>query len=89
MRIFWPTWVNARKADPNKNYTPANCRWIPRFTGKQRTHINITMNGVTLTMTGWCKVTGTPVNTAHRKLSRGEKPSRVFVGRTRKRKGKI
>jgi hypothetical protein len=38
------------RIDPNGNYEPGNCQWVPRGTGIRRVTIPVTIDGKTMTL---------------------------------------
>lgn len=50
--------LTIERIDNNKGYSPDNCKWIPRVqqAANRRTNMEIQINGVTHTMSEWCKI---------------------------------
>lgn len=61
------------RIDNNGHYSPENCRWITRDiqNSNKRNNVNITINGVTKTVTQWAKVSGVNQKTIRNRLNRG------------------
>lgn len=57
------------RIDPNGNYCPENCRWIP-LSDQAKTRRNC-HNFRGKNLVDWCKETGIKVNTVYSRLSRG------------------
>lgn len=61
------------RIDPNGNYEPGNCRWIPRDEQprNRRCSRNITYDGVTMTAAEWARRLGCQSNAIYARLNMG------------------
>lgn len=61
------------RIDPNGNYEPSNCKWLPlsEQNYNRRDTIRLTSNGVTKTLVEWTKETGLPYSTIQARLIKG------------------
>lgn len=61
------------RIDPNKNYSPQNCRWVDRTkqANNTRRNIVITMDNETKTLTEWCRYLNLPYTSIQSRLHRG------------------
>ena len=61
------------RIDNNKSYTPENCRFVPssKQSRNRRTNHYITIDGVTDTLTGWCRRRGLKFTTVSSRIRRG------------------
>ena len=62
------------RINPDKNYSPDNCRWVDRKTQmrNRRNTLNFTINGVTKDLATWCEEYNVPYErTRHRVVNRG------------------
>lgn len=60
------------RIDPDGDYSPENCRWIPmsqQAANKSRV-VRLTFNGVTHTLPEWAEITGIPYDTLHARYHR-------------------
>lgn len=64
------------RIDVNGNYEPSNCRWadLDEQNNNKRTCVYVTIDGVTKTVTEWCKETGVNRKTAFNRIKRGWNP---------------
>lgn len=61
------------RIDPNGNYEPSNCRWVPleEQLWNRRNTVYITYNGETHNVKEWSEKTGIPITTIRYRLKRG------------------
>ena len=61
------------RIDPDKNYEPLNCRWVPMQTQHKNTRkcINLTHNGETHTLREWSTILGIPKSTLQQRYAKG------------------
>lgn len=61
------------RIDPNKDYSPSNCRWANNFTQSNNRTSNklLTIDGNTLTIAQWCRVYDIPESTVRNRLNKG------------------
>jgi len=64
------------RIDVDGNYCPDNCRWadLDEQNNNKRTCVYVTIDGVTKTVTEWCKETGVNRKTAFNRIKRGWNP---------------
>jgi hypothetical protein len=67
--------LSIERKDVNGNYEPSNCEWIPKNeqAKNQRSNHNITIKGVTNTISEWSRISGVSRLTIHSRISRGYK----------------
>lgn len=61
------------RIDPNGNYEPVNCRWVPLAEQQRnkRSNLMITVRGVTLCLSAWCKRLGVSQSSLYQFKYRG------------------
>lgn len=61
------------RIDPDGNYSPDNCRWIPfkEQSSNTRKNVFLTYNGETKTVAQWAKIIGVKPNTVYRRIRLG------------------
>lgn len=73
------------RIENSKGYSPDNCRWVTRTENmrNQTTTRNITVYGITLPLSIWCKELGISKNTAYKHLNEIESyiKSRIDTGK--------
>ena len=102
---LWPTWHNfesfladmgARplgmtldRINTNGDYTPNNCRWVPRRDqmSNMRSNRYITFSGMTRTLSEWSRSLGVPISTLWERLESGKELKDVLRPFTRTRRG--
>lgn len=65
--------LTLERKDPNGNYEPDNCEWIPMSeqSKNRRSNHYITINGETNTIADWSRLSGVDRNTIRRRSERG------------------
>lgn len=65
--------MSIERNDPNGNYCPANCSWIPlkEQTYNTRRTINITINGVTKPIGHWADELGIKRSIVYARIKKG------------------
>lgn len=76
------------RIDNNGIYEKNNCRWVTRMIqgSNKRNNINITFEGVTLTMSQWARIRGISIDTLWHRLRAGWSTSKAISLPVRKRK---
>lgn len=71
------------RIDVNGNYEPNNCRWITikEQQYNKTTNVFIQINGITKTLTEWCKEYKVPITTARQRMKKGLNGIEIFVKR--------
>lgn len=71
------------RIDPNKGYSPDNCRWVDMKTQQRnrRNNVRLTLDGETKTLTEWAELTGTKPVTMRKRLEYGWPVREVILGR--------
>ena len=61
------------RVDPNGDYSPENCRWVPRIVNarNKRNSLLITVNEKTKSISEWAEMSGIPRQTIDARLRRG------------------
>lgn len=61
------------RIDVNGNYEPSNCRWADKREQAQNTRANrdVTVDGVTMCVTEWARITGISISTIYVRTGRG------------------
>lgn len=69
------------RIDPDKDYSPDNCRWITMSAqqGNKRSNIMIVMDGQERTLAEWCQVLDLPYKTIHARIKRGWEPTKALT----------
>lgn len=67
--------------DPNGDYSPSNCRWLPmaKQSANRRNSLRATLNGVTRLITEWAEITGIPYATLQARIDRGWDDARLLT----------
>lgn len=79
------------RIDPNKHYTPDNCRWITQEeqNRNRRYHNWATINGVTKIISDWSRETGIHCNTIKQRIEYGHTDEEIlYKGRLPGRQGR-
>ncbi|MCY1042702.1 hypothetical protein OV208_15360 [Corallococcus sp. bb12-1] len=68
-----PTGMTLDRIDNNGSYAPGNCRWatLKQQSRNKRSSRNVTIDGVTLTVAGWCERLGVKRATVYDRLKLG------------------
>lgn len=72
------------RIDPNGNYCPENCRWIPLSEQSKNTRLTFnnrfyTINGITKTYEEWAEESGISVNLFSLRVSRGMSEDKILL----------
>lgn len=84
-----PTGYSIERIDVNGDYTPANCKWIPRNEQSRntRSNVNVTLFGKTAILADWVKEIGTSRAAVHYWLKKGMTHVEALERIARKRSG--
>lgn len=76
---FRPTGMTLERKDTNGDYEPSNCKWatLTEQNNNKRTNRRITIDGETLTLAQWCRITGLHHKLIGRRLDRGWTPKQA------------
>ena len=69
------------RIDPEKGYSPDNCRWITMSAqqGNKRSNIVIVMDGQEHTLAEWCQILNLPYKTIYARIKRGWEPAKALT----------
>lgn len=78
------------RIDVNKGYNPQNCRWSDYLTqgNNKRNNRKLTLNGKTLNLSQWSRITGIKENCIRERLRRGWNDEKTLTTPTGKWRGK-
>lgn len=74
------------RIDNDGDYCPDNCRWATKDeqNANKRTCVYVTIDGVTKTVTEWCKETGVNRMVAYKRIKNGWEPQRAVTEEARR-----
>lgn len=69
------------RIDMNGDYEPSNCRWVDIATqaNNRRNNRYVTIDGITKTVTEWCRITGVKSSTVYWRIKSGWEPARAVT----------